>query len=424
MSENGENFNINVDLENHSEKQDNELSKIDNLNELNEFSTSFTENNLDLNEVNMKQKMILIEELKQIFLNKIKTLEEKIKESENEKKELNEKKKEYENRIREYEEKINITEQKKEEFIEKSKELEIKKEEYQKSIEKLEKTREQFKELSKKLEEKKIILEEQEKRLFQLEKDLEIKKINIEKEQKQLDQLKIEIEKKVKKYSLYNRIRLKEPKLDSEYFDNIDFILNKLRDDTEKKKKKGRIELIGDTLKELLEVGHFQSCFLIDGKGMIISDCMNEKQDAIAIGAMFSLIWTSLLRTINSLNLRKLEYFKMSSLGGQFLLKNIDVNNYERNLILLAYYDDSNKEKIERENIIFKKRNLKKALKNFLKQEEFYKKSNVNVQLIDNLIENLNFLKNKLFFYNGDFDKVRIDSLNKIAIKIKEIFEK
>ncbi len=80
MSENGENFNINLNLENDSEKQDNELSKIDNLNELNEFSTSFTENNLDLNEVNMKQKMILIEELKQIFLNKIKTLEEKIKE--------------------------------------------------------------------------------------------------------------------------------------------------------------------------------------------------------------------------------------------------------------------------------------------------------------------------------------------------------
>ncbi|MFX1269118.1 MAG: hypothetical protein ACFFAK_14255, partial [Promethearchaeota archaeon] len=175
--------------------------------------------------------------------------------------------------------------------------------------------------------------------------------------------------------------------------------------------------------KKLLQLGNFKSCFLIDGKGMLISEYCNVQLDTVAIGAMFSLICTSTLRAIKSLNLHELEYLKISSNNGEFIFKNINIKNYERNFILLAYYDESNS------TVLNTKQNVnKKIIKKILKstEKDFYKFGNWDNMswIFDNLNDKINFLKKKYEMPREDLELIRINLLNRTSIKVKELFEK
>ena len=91
----------------------------------------------------------------------------------------------------------------------------------------------------------------------------------------------------------------------------------------EAKEEKGRSEILGEILSNLINEGYFLSSFVIDSNGMLISEYYNKELNAIAVGAMFSLVCTNILRTVKNLDLNKLEYFKLSSSNGEFLLKHI-----------------------------------------------------------------------------------------------------
>ena len=155
---------------------------------------------------------------------------------------------------------------------------------------------------------------------------------------------------------------------------------------------------------------------------MIISEYSKTELDSLAVGAMFSLVCTTVLRTVQSLSLNELEYFKLSSLNGEFLLRNIEIKNYERNFILLAYYNESNS------NIPVKKQVLsKKIIKKILKdlKRDFYdsRRGSGISWVFDNISEKLDFLKQKYNTIDGDIDLIRLNLVNKASIKIRELFE-
>jgi len=155
---------------------------------------------------------------------------------------------------------------------------------------------------------------------------------------------------------------------------------------------------------------------------MLISEYSNKKLNTMAIGAMFSLVCTSLLRTVNSLSLQELEYFKLSSTNGEFILKNINLINYERNFILLANYDETNSS-LPKLNQKLTKKSIKEILKSIKDDFHEYGNESKTSWVFDNLIEKVNFLKNKYTMVGGDLEAIRINLLNKVSIKIKHLFE-
>ena len=155
---------------------------------------------------------------------------------------------------------------------------------------------------------------------------------------------------------------------------------------------------------------------------MIVSEHSNKLHDAMAIGAMFSLICTNALRTVNSLNLQELGYFKLSSTNGEFMAKTINLNNYERNLILLAYFDEDTlaDSKIGQK---LSKKTINKIMKSI--KEDFYEfgQGKEISWIFENLANRINFLKQKYVSAGKDMEQKRLDSLNKTSIEIREIFE-
>ncbi len=330
-------------------------------------------------------------------------------------KELEEKMESYKDLVDDFEERSNMMEESKKQFKERLKELDESRTEFEERGNKLEQARESFKQLSKNLEEKKIELEQREKNLNQVKRELDRIQQRIDTDSKKLDKKALSIKKQKDSFSIVS-----EGIADNSDIDQV--LEDEWNDSNLIQMERGKIDILQDILQELLFQGDFQSCFLIDGQGMIISEYSKTELDALAIGAMFSLVCTTVLRTVRSLSLSELEYFKLSSINGEFILRNIDINNYERNFILLAYYNESNS------NIPIKRQNLsRKTIRDILKSvkkdfNESRKDSRVS-WMFDNLSNKIDFLKQKYNQFEGDLNLIRLNLMNKASMKLRELFE-
>ena len=410
-----ENFNMDVDLE-----------PVFN-NTLDDSSIEVDKEDYDT----FKHKLKLIKELELFHQNKIKEIEEKIKdyndkynkleekiqETQKYNDSLIEKRLEYGDTLKDFEEKTKLLEDSRTEFKEKTTELEESKEEFANRSVKLQEARDQFMDLSKKLEEKKIALNTRENDLEKMQRVLENKKFEVEKNKIEFDRAKLEFE--IEKSDFESR----SPNLDFE-----EYIEKQKADEEseivaeEKKVIKGKAEILKDLLQQLMDEGGFNSCYLIDGKGMLISECATTKFDTVAIGAMFSLMNTNLLRTVNSLNLLELKHSKFSSTNGEFMLKNISILNYERNFILLAYCDESNLF-IPRLEQTLDSKTLKRIIKSVEKDFNSYGGGQKISWILDSLVEKVSFLKQKSQMFKRDVEAIRLDALNTTSNKIKLLFE-
>ena len=329
--------------------------------------------------------------------------------------ELDEKMEFYKDLVENFEEKTNIMETSKTQFEERLKELDASRTEFEERGKKLEKARESFKQLSKNIEEKRNGLEQREKNLNQMQRKLDNIKQRIETDSRNLDDKVLRSKKQKDRI-----INVPERMAD---ISDIDHVSEDAWNETEiVQMERGKVDVLQDILEELLFQGDFQSCFLIDGQGMIISEYSKTELDALAIGAMFSLVCNTVLRTIRSLSLSELEYFKLSSINGEFILRNIDIKNYERNFILLAYYNKSNSNiPIKRQNL--SKKTIRKILKSVKKDFNESRKDSRISWIFDNLSDKIDFLKQKYNHFEGDINLIRLNLMNKASLKLRELFE-
>jgi len=369
-------------------------------------------------EIKERDSLEIINELKIYYESKLKEYKEKNEEYDSRYSKLENITEEYEERNRKLLEKRIEYENTIKEFEQKSQNLEDTTEELKDRSEKLREAREQFTQLSKQVEEKKIDLEKRDKKSEKLHRSLEKTRFEIEKSKIELEKAKFEFE--IER----SETEIREKEL------NVIEPSHKLIDEKdiriaieEKREPKGKTEILEAILRKLSEDGYFQSCFLIDSKGMLISEFSKIKLDKMAIGAMFSLIGSSALRTVDSLRLQELLYFKLASTNGEFIIKNINLRNYDRNFIIIAFY---NKSDLTFPDIIQKinKKTIKKILKNVKSDfNESLKESNFS-WAFDNLAEKVNFLKEKYKMPETDLEIIRKNLLNKVTVEIKELFEK
>ena len=358
-----------------------------------------------------------LEEQIKDYNNKYQKLEDKIQEYQDKNQSLIEKRTELEEVVKSFEEKTNILEESRKEFNERNKQLQESKEEFSDRSMKLQEAREQFMNLSRQLEEKKIDLEKR-------ENNIEKRQRNVNKEKFDFEKNKIEFEKTKLEYEMEKAdLEINLQKLDAKNYEKEpkEDIYKEIIVEKEKEVR-GKAEILNDLLQELMNEGGFNSCYLIDGKGMLISECSEIKFDTVAIGAMFSLMSTNLLRTVNSLDLLELKHFKFSSTNGEFMLRNISIMNYERNFILLAYCDESNSfiPKLEQN---FDRKTMKRIVRSVKK--DFYSFGNGKKisWILDNLVEKVNFLKQKSQMMERDIEAIRLDALSITSNKIKGLFE-
>ena len=371
-------------------------------------------NEIETNNVNYEEfrhKMNLINELEATYVEKIAELKEKIKILDEKTVQLGLKKNEYEDSLNDFKERSKELEESRKEFEERLTGLTGSKQEMKDQNDKLKQAREQFIELSKQLEIKKDELNTREVRLNNLKKSLEFSK-------SELEESRLHFEKNKRNFVLNAN---QFDSLNSEYQEQGGMDWELSEDKEIEIEKEGKVEILKDILENLQSQGDFQSCFLIDGKGMLISEYSKIKLDPMAIGAMFSLICNSVLRTVKNLNLNNLEYFKLSSANGEFILRNIKINNYERNFILIASYDESNLDLPNRKTL------NKKAIKTILKHikrdfKDIHNGRQISL-IFDNLTERIEFLKQKYSTINGDINLIRLNLLNKASLKIIELFE-
>ncbi len=354
------------------------------------------------------------ENLKTFYENKLKELNEKIDDYNNRYNKLEESIQRYEDRNQELIEKRIEFETSIKEFEQKNKELEDVKIDFKGRSDKIKEAREHFIEINKQLEQKKIDLEEREKQIRKIQLMLEKNKYDFEKNKIEFDKEKLEFE--IGKAELEKTAYQKNINVYSELIEDQDKIKEK------EEQKKGKAGILQEILQELSDNGAFHSCFLIDNKGMMISEYTEIELDSMAIGAMFSLICTIALRTIESLHLQALDFLKLTSANGEFLVKNININNYERNFILLTYFDGTtpfvpkDKQKMD-------KKTINKIMKSV--KEDFYEfgQGKRISWIFDNLTEKINFLRQKYITPDTDIELKRLNFFNKTAIKIKELFE-
>ncbi|MFX1345337.1 MAG: hypothetical protein ACFFBC_04300 [Promethearchaeota archaeon] len=349
-----------------------------------------------------EKKLKELEEKVEEYNQKYQKLEEKIEEYEKKSSELVKKKIEYEDSIKEYEEKMYLVDERNEEISD--------------HMNKLKEAREKIIELTNQIEEKKVELEQRDKNLKNSEKSLEKFRFELEKNKLEFERNKLEYE--IGK----SNIQTNKNTLDTNSIIKEDVALKEISDRV-KEKRRGKGIILQNIMIELTQKGNFNSCFLIDGKGMLVSEYSNTHLDSIAIGAMFSLICTVILRAVETLKLHELEYFKISSINGEFILKNIDIKHYERNFILLAHYDGSNSKVVNPRQIISRKI-IKKILKSAKK--EFYELNTEDktVSIFDNLNNKINFLKAKYIIPQDELELTRIKLLKETSIEIKDLFEK
>ncbi|MFX1280730.1 MAG: hypothetical protein ACFFA3_15245 [Promethearchaeota archaeon] len=378
-----------------------------------------------------EHKFKLTRELELFHESRIKELEEKIKEYNNKYQKLEDKIQEYQEKnqaliikreeleevVKSFEEKKNLLEIRREEYRERNQQLEKNTAEFTNRNMRLQEAREQFMALSKQVEEKKIDLEKREKNIEKRQRAFNKDKFEFEKNKIEFEKIKLEyemgkadLEIKLQKSDIKNYE--KEPKDD----EHKQIIVEK------EKEIRGKAEILKDILHQLMNDGGFNSCYLIDGKGMLISEYSRTKFDTVAIGAMFSLMSTNLLRTVNSLNLLELKYFKFSSANGEFMLKNINIMNYERNFILLAYFDESDSfiPKLEQK---FDKKKMKRIIRSVKKDFNKFGNGNKISWILDNLVEKVNFLRQKSKMMEKNIEAIRLDALNTTSNQIKGLFE-
>ncbi|MBY8981875.1 MAG: hypothetical protein KGD57_02940 [Candidatus Lokiarchaeota archaeon] len=383
------------------------------------------DNNVDRHKVKLTRELELFHEgrIKELeeqikeYNTKYQKLEDKIQEYQEKNQGLIEKRTELEEVVKSFEEKTNLLEESKKEFNERSEQLQGSKEEFSDRSMKLQEAREQFMNLSRQMEEKKIDLEKRENNIEKRQRTVNKEKFDFEKNKIEFEKIKLDYEMgkadlEINLQKLDTKNYEKEPK-DDEYKEII----------VEKEKEvRGKEEILNDLLQQLMIEGGFNSCYLIDGKGMLISEYSKTKFDTVAIGAMFSLMSTNLLRTVNSLDLLELKHFKFTSANGEFMVRNISIMNYERNFILLAYYDESNSfiPKLEQN---FDRKTMKRLVKSAKK--DFYSFGNGKKisWILDNLVEKVNFLKQKSQMMERDIEAIRLDALSTTSNKIKGLFE-
>ena len=356
-----------------------------------------------------------LNELKNAYKNKIKEITEKSREYKKKYTKLDELTSDYERRNTGMLEKRSEYENMIKEYEVKNQELEDFKEEFKSRNNSLQEAREQFTQLSKQLEEKKSELEKREKKIDKLQQSLEKTRLELEKNKIDLekDKLDLEIEKskKEEKDQIIERSNKVFKKEQKHYIDT-----------TIETKPKGKIEILDDLLRDLSDEGYFESCFLIDNKGMLISEYSQIELDKIAIGAMFSLISNSALRTVDSLRLQELLYFKLASVNGEFMIKNILIRNYPRNFILIAYHEKSSSQDFDLVQKIDKK-TIKEILKNIKRDfYDFLDESKIS-WAFENIKEKIDFLKMKYKIPDSDLEVIRKNVLNKVALEIRQLFE-
>ena len=356
-----------------------------------------------------------LNELKNAYKNKIKEIAEKSREYRKKYTKLDELTNDYERRNSEMLEKRIEFENKIKEYEAKNQELEAFKEEFKNRNISLQEAREQFTRLSKQLEGKKNELEKREKKIDKLQQSLEKNRLELEKNKIELEKDKLDLEiEKSKNEEKDQILEISNKPLKKEKKRNIDIQL--------KNEPKGKIELLEDLLRDMSSEGYFQSCFLIDNKGMLISEYSQIELDRIAIGAMFSLISTSALRTVDSLRLQELLYFKLASVNGEFMIKNILISNYPRNFILIAYYEKSDSQDFDLVQKIDKK-TIKEILKNIKRDfYDFLDESKIS-WAFENIKEKIDFLKMKYKIPDSDLEIIRKNVLNKVALEIRKLFE-
>lgn len=374
--------------------------------------------NLDNEEkIAFDQKLKLINELELVQKEKIKELDIKVGEFDARDKKLEETVYEYEQRNLSLMEMRKEYQQKLIEIDEKNDLLNQSKNEFEDKTGKLNEAREHFKDLSISFEDKKLDIEKIELKLKRMEETLERNRRQFERKNLDFEKEKLKFEKGRKEL----QVSLRESEIDS--YSNLSTLGKSIITVDEDDQEKGKIELLQDILRELSSKGRFQSCFLIDGMGMIIAEFSSVKLDTLAIGAMFSLVCTSLLRTVNSLSLQALEYFKMSSTNGEFMLRNINISGYERNFILLAYYSEADLI-IPKVNQKLGNREIKKILRSVKRDFDEFGKDGKISWIFDNLIDKINFLKQTFYLADAESDDLRLNFLRKASNTIKELFER
>ncbi|MFX1366541.1 MAG: hypothetical protein ACFE9Y_16600 [Promethearchaeota archaeon] len=351
--------------------------------------------------------------LKDIYETKIKELSDKSEEFQRKYQKLEEISNNYEDKNRELIKKRKEYEQSKEELIIRIQDLDERKRELQDRDKKLQKAREQFLNLNTELEEKKKEFERRENNLIKIEKTLEKSKYELEKDKIDFKKEKLEFE--IKKKDIEDEILETGIEEFDKVSDDNELNINKER------KFKGKAEFLFNILQNLCEEGFFQSSFLIDSKGMLISEYNDKKRETMAIGAMFSLICTSALRTVKSLNLQELIYLKLSSTNGEFMAKNININNYERNFILLTYFDKSTptipkSKKIDKKITHQIMKNIKNDFKNI-------NQINKIPWILDKFNNEMNYIKSNFESPLSDLELVRVNKINETSIKIRELFD-
>ncbi len=374
--------------------------------------------NLDNEEkIAFDQKLKLINELELVQKEKIKELDNKVEEFKVRDKKLEETVYEYEQRNLSLIEMRKEYQQKLIEIDEKNDLLNQSKNEFEEKTGKLNEARQHFKDLSLSFEEKKLDIEKIELKMNRMEETLERNRRQFERKNLDFEKEKLKFEKGRKEL----QVSLRESEIDS--YSNLSTVGESIITVEVDDKEKGKIELLQDILRELSSKGKFQSCFLIDGKGMIIAEYSNVKLDTMAIGAMFSLVCTSLLRTVNSLSLQALEYFKMSSSNGEFMLRNINISGYERNFILLVYYSEVDLilPKVDQK---LGNRSIKKILRSVKRDFNEFGKGEKFSWIFDNLIDKINFLKQTFYLADAESDDLRLNFLSKASNTIKELFER
>ncbi len=363
-----------------------------------------------------KHKIPLLKELILNYNKKFDDLEKEIKKHNEDSIQIEEKKKEYDVSIKEFKERGKFLEQSKNEFEDRVNRLESSKEDFEEQSKKLQVAREQFMSLSKEVEVKKNELNKRESELNNIKRDLEKNKNELEKK-------KASITRNIQNQTEDKKGYASEAN-DSAALCDLTPVYDEAFWETKQVNdmEKGKVEILQDILQNLSNQGNLQSCFLIDGQGLLISEYSKSKLDPMAIGAMFSLLCTSVLRTVKSLNLNALEYFKLSSENGEFILRNIKINNYERDFILIAYYNKDNLS-LQQSNKKLNKKIIKNLLRHIKRDLYFIKKGQQLSWIFENLSERIDFLKDKYCTIEGDINLIRLNLLNNASIKIIELFE-
>lgn len=172
--------------------------------------------------------------------------------------------------------------------------------------------------------------------------------------------------------------------------------------------KKGKYQRLEQLFRKTLIKGNFESLFLMDNEGLMISEYSKSSNNEKALSALFSLVQNSIMRALNAINADKLHYVKISIESGEYLIRNIDIKNYNKSFILVTFYkfennerDITNKAEVANKKSLFKR--VIDTIMNYIRS--LFRTNSVEISLGNN------YPKNK-----------RVYLINLLADKIEKIF--